>query len=59
ESAMGACVLAAAGRLGGVWAAAEQMARVERVFEPAAGRGTVCGEVYGRWVEALKRRGYL
>jgi len=59
ESAMGACVLAAAERLGGVWAAAERMARVERVFEPAAGRKALCDDIYARWVEALKRRGYL
>jgi hypothetical protein len=57
---LGAAVLAAgAVSYRGVWEATAAMIRVERTFTPRAERKAAADDLFGRFRDELKRRGYL
>jgi len=59
ESAFGSAVLAAANHFGGVPQAIAEMVRIQASFEPDAAKTAVYNDMYERFCEELKRRGYL
>ena len=59
ESSTASAVLAAAGHLGGVEAAARQLVRIAHTIMPDPGLVSQYHERYGDFRAELKRRGYL
>jgi len=59
ESAFGSAILAAAAHFGGVPQAITGMVRIEASFAPDAAKTGRYEEIYGRFCDELKNRGYL
>jgi len=60
ESAFGAAVLAAAGLTGaGLAETIQQMVRIEKTFTPEPARSVQYDDLFGRFCDQLRKRGYL
>jgi xylulokinase len=59
ESAFGSAVLAAVAHFGGVPQAIAEMVRIQASFAPDAVKTARYDEIYGRFCEELRNRGYL
>ena len=60
ESAFGAAVLAAAGLTGAsLGETIQQMVRIERTFTPEPARSVQYADLFGRFCDELRKRGYL
>ena len=59
EAAFGMAVLAASHRAGDLWQAVRRMVRLERTFHPDTAHKPRYDDLYSRFVDALRQRGYV